>query len=120
IRCGGRYLVCQRKEDAAFPLKWEFAGGKVEPGEGAFPALQRELREELGIEVDWAKKLFEHSHIYGNQMKVDLKFYLVDRFAGEVTNKVFKEIRWVDLEGLKKLDFLEANQPLLRRLDEEI
>ena len=43
ICSGGRYLVCQRREDASFPLKWEFAGGKVEKGEGPLAALHREL-----------------------------------------------------------------------------
>ena len=47
----GRLLVCQRRPGGAFPLKWEFPGGKVEKGESDIDALRRELREELAVEV---------------------------------------------------------------------
>ena len=56
IQQGGRLLVCQRRRDGAFALKWEFPGGKVEPGETHEHGLRRELREELGIEAHMARK----------------------------------------------------------------
>ena len=45
----GRLLVCQRSADSAFPLKWEFPGGKVEPGERGKEALRRELRDRKSV-----------------------------------------------------------------------
>ena len=45
----GKILLAQRKEAASFALKWEFPGGKIEPGESPEEALERELQEELGI-----------------------------------------------------------------------
>ena len=48
---GREVLVCQRRPDQPMSLKWEFPGGKVEPGETAEAALARELNEELGIEA---------------------------------------------------------------------
>ena len=57
-------LVCQRRVGGSFPLKWEFPGGKVERGEGYFKALQRELTEELGIEIKSATEIFRHRYLY--------------------------------------------------------
>ena len=116
ICSGGRYLVCQRREDASFPLKWEFAGGKVEPGERPLAALQRELKEELGIEIGTATEMFRHSHVYGDHLKVNLMFFRVDRFTGVVTNNVFRQLHWVEPKLLGDLEFLEANGPLIQEL----
>jgi len=116
ICSGGRYLVCQRREDASFPLKWEFAGGKVEKGEGSLAALHRELKEELGIEFETATEIFRHSHVYGDHLKVNLIFFRVDQFTGVVTNNVFRQLHWVELKRLGDLEFLEANGPLIQKL----
>jgi len=113
---GSCLLVCQRGEDRAFPLKWEFPGGKVERGEGDRTALDRELREELGIEVRSAREIFRHRHIYPNQTEVELIFFHIDDYQGFVSNRAFREIRWVEVEGLKKLDFLDGDRPLIERL----
>ena len=51
IRQGDQFLICQRPADKPQGLLWEFAGGKVEPGESRQQALIRECREELGITV---------------------------------------------------------------------
>ncbi len=112
----GRYLVCQRREDAVFPLKWEFAGGKVEKGEVPFTALHRELKEELGIEIESATEILRHSHVYKDQFKVNLRFFQVDQFTGIVTNNVFRQLHWVKPKELADLEFLEANGPLIQKL----
>ncbi len=116
ICSGGRYLVCQRREDATFPLKWEFAGGKVEKGEGPLAALHRELKEELGIEIETAREIFRHSRVYGDHLKVNLVFFRVDHFTGVVTNNVFRQLHWVEPKRLDDLEFLEANGPLIQKL----
>ena len=81
---GNRLLVCQRKENGSFPLKWEFPGGKVERGEGYLVALCRELREELGIEVQSATEIFRHKHLYPDRTEVDLTFFRVDDYRENV------------------------------------
>jgi 8-oxo-dGTP diphosphatase len=111
-----RLLVCQRKENGPFPLKWEFPGGKVEKGESHETALRRELREELGIEICDLKQIFRHEHNYSNAVVVDLRFYRIDSFSGEIENRVFHHLRWTTLEDLPSFDFLEGDLPLVRLL----
>ena len=109
----GRLLVCQRRKESPFPLKWELPGGKVEGGEECLAALQRELKEELGIEVQSAKEVFRHNHLYPGGMAVRLTFFRVDRYQGEPANLVFRQIRWAEIQRLSKLDFLAGDLPLI-------
>jgi 8-oxo-dGTP diphosphatase len=111
-----RLLVCQRSPQSSFALKWEFPGGKVERGEGYEDALRRELREELGIEAHGLKEIFCHDHLYPEIAKVKLRFYRVLDYSGEVTNLVFQQIKWVPITELVRMDFLEADFPLVRKL----
>lgn len=113
---GSRVLVCQRSASGPYPLKWEFPGGKVEPGEGLFEALARELREELGIDVPAAGEIFRHSHTYREGASVELIFFRVDRYRGEITNRVFQDIRWAEISRLAEFDFLDGDLPLIERL----
>ncbi len=116
VHCDGRLLVCQRKRQGPFPLKWEFPGGKVEKGEDAQGALARELKEELAIEIYSAVEIFHHRHRYPNGLKVSLRFFRVDRYEGEPTNQSFHRICWIEPPKLGELDFLEGNWPLIERI----
>jgi 8-oxo-dGTP diphosphatase len=113
---GNRLLVCQRRENGSFPLKWEFPGGKVENGESYLTALRRELREELAIEVRSATEMFRHRHLYPGQLEVELIFFWLEDYSGVATNLAFQQIRWVDIHRLKELDFLEGDLPLIEKL----
>ena len=112
----GRLLGCQRRADGAFPLKWEFPGGKVEEGENDVAALTRELREELAIEVRCAKLIWQHDYSYPQGPWVSLRFYQLSEFDGEPQNLVFEKISWFDLADLEALDFLEGDRPLIVQL----
>lgn len=112
----GRVLVCQRSVNAAFPLKWEFPGGKVETGEPHEEALRRELREELRIEVETATKIYEHKHTYTGVSEVSLTFFRIDKYRGKVKNLIFKQIAWVEFNKLLEIDFLEGDLPLIEKL----
>ena len=111
-----RLLVCQRNADAAFPLKWEFPGGKVENGESDGDALRRELQEELGIQVQFMKQVFQHQHGYPNGPRVSLRFFAVYSYNGAIQNLVFQRITWASLTDLKRLEFLNGDRPLIDRL----
>lgn len=112
----GKVLICQRAQDQPMPLKWEFPGGKVEPGEEEPAALQRELREELGISATIEEKVTSIQHHYRKGGAVELHFYRVQDYEGELENRIFEQIRWVDRRDLPRFDFLDADHGLVRQL----
>jgi 8-oxo-dGTP diphosphatase len=113
---GNRVLVCQRREDGSFPLKWEFPGGKVELGESHEEALLRELKEELCIDAHDLKEIFRHRQPYPGAATVNLRFYKVGAFSGSIRNSVFQNIAWVLCRELAPLDWLDGDLPLVRYL----
>lgn len=112
----GKVLICQRTQHQPMALKWEFPGGKIEPGEQPKAALKRELEEELGISANIGDEVAQIRHQYRRGGVVELRFYEVHEFEGELENKIFKEIRWAELGDLPSYDFLEADLGLVRDL----
>jgi 8-oxo-dGTP diphosphatase len=113
----GRVLACQRKRTVRYPLKWEFPGGKIEPGETARDALVRELREELAIEAVPGELLLSHEWVYRNGSqnpeqdgRFHVTYFIVRSFAGEPLNHTFEDIRWVTPVTLQDMDILEGNR----------
>lgn len=113
---GDEVLICQRRPDQAMALKWEFPGGKMEPGESPEEALVRELKEELGITATVGTRVAHVRHAYRNGSSVDLQFFAVHRFEGEITNRIFNDLRWCTLRDLPGYDFLAADRGLVRDL----
>jgi 8-oxo-dGTP diphosphatase len=112
----GRLLVCQRRADREFPLKWEFPGGKVEEPEADIDALRRELREELTIEMGEAVLVYQHTHRYPEGPTVSLRFYFISAFDGDAQNVIFEKISWVKVADLAHIDFLEGDRPIIEKL----
>ena len=113
---GTQVLVCQRTKHQTMPLKWEFPGGKIEPGEQPADGLRRELEEELGILAHIGEEVAHIQHVYKNGGAVELRFFLVREYEGEVENRIFADVRWVERTELPGYDFLEADQELVRQI----
>ena len=112
----GKVLVCQRTRHQSMPLKWEFPGGKIEDGEQPRDALRRELEEELGIDAQIGEEVARIRHDYKNGGSVELRFYVVNEYTGEMENRIFKDVRWAKRSELPKYDFLEADLELVQDL----
>lgn len=97
-------------------LQWEFPGGKIEQGESAEQALARELNEELGITAKVGARVAHIRHNYRHGGAVDLQFFAVHEFSGELENRIFHQMRWVKLETLPEYDFLAADRDLVKDL----
>ena len=97
-------------------LKWEFPGGKIEAGESPEQALRRELDEELGIQASIGTRIAHLRHTYRNGGAVDLQFFAVHNFEGELVNQIFEDVRWAPLRDLPEYDFLAADRDLVRDL----
>jgi 8-oxo-dGTP diphosphatase len=113
---GGEVLICQRRPDQPMGLQWEFPGGKIEAGESPEQALARELREELGIEATIGPLITRIRHNYRHGGAVDLQFFAVRDYSGEMENRIFAQLRWARLEDLPEYDFLPADRGLIRDL----
>lgn len=111
IDAGGRVLVAERPQGKEFAGLWEFPGGKVEPDETPEVALARELREELGIEVDPASlaPVTFASEPRGERHLV-LLLYRCRDWLGEPQALDAAAIRWVDIDDLGALPMPPADR----------
>lgn len=108
-------LLAQRPDGKHMAGGWEFPGGKVEPAEDPFAGLQRELREEIGIEVIIARPLIAYEHTYPTR-RVLLDLWLVNRYTGEPQSLEGQPLQWVTLEALDTVGLLEADWPMIPAL----
>lgn len=109
-------LIGQRRADQAMALLWEFPGGKIEPGETPQQALVRELSEELGIQAEIGPAVTRIRHNYRHGGAVDLQFFSVRAFRGEIANQIYEQVRWVRLQDLPSYEFLAADRELVKAL----
>jgi 8-oxo-dGTP diphosphatase len=116
IERNGKLLVCQRTRHQTMPLKWEFPGGKIEEGEQPRDALRRELEEELGIHAKIGHEIARVQHTYPNGAAVELRFFIVREYEGEIENRIFRDLQWSAPEALPSYDFLEADASLVKDL----
>jgi 8-oxo-dGTP diphosphatase len=111
----GKILACQRPRGDAYGLQWEFPGGKLEQGESLPDGLRRELFEELDIDAEIGDEVFRIRHRYPDRF-VEVAFFAVRAFRGEVKNKVFEAVEWAPRHNLNAYDFLAADRELVARI----
>ena len=112
----GLVLIARRKPGKHMGGKWEFPGGKIEEGEQPRDALRRELDEELGIDAKIGEEVARIRHEYKSGNSVELRFYVVHHYKGEIENRIFRDVRWSPRSELPSYDFLEADLTLVRDL----
>lgn len=115
VQPDGRVFLASRPEGKPYAGYWEFPGGKVEPGETPRQALERELQEELGIEVTeawpWLTREFDYPHAF-----VRLNFFRVTQWRGVLKSLEGQAFAWQDPAHLEVTPMLPANAPILRAL----
>jgi 8-oxo-dGTP diphosphatase len=110
----GRVLVAQRPAHKHLGLKWEFAGGKVEPGEPSEVAIVREIREELGCDIVIRRALPRFTHDYG-----DITIEMIPFVCALATDSGIPQAhehiaaRWVTPAELRMLDLAPADWPVV-------
>lgn len=117
IERNGRILIGQRKRGSKHSLKWEFPGGKIEPGETPREALARELREELAIQAVIGEEMDNYDFQYPGAPLTRLFFFHVTEFVGEPQNLDFEQIVWARRGVLSAYDFLEGDLAFIRKLE---
>lgn len=115
IRSDGAVLLARRPAGKAYAGYWEFPGGKIEPREPSAEALRREIREELGVEIEhayaWITRVFAYPHAL-----VRLHFYRVYRWRGEPRALEHDALAWQSPGAIDAEPLLPANGPVLRGL----
>ncbi len=118
---GNRFLIAQRKSDSRLEaLKWEFPGGKIEFTEDPPRALRREIREELGFEIDVGEIFCVSSHTYalpgGGAKHIMMLAYSCSHRRGEPEALDVNDFRWVTPEELDEFDLAAADHPVRDRI----
>ena len=112
-----KVLIGRRKEGDSMAHKWEFPGGKLEPGETPEVCLKRELCEELGIEAEIGRFYSSGTFMSGSPGGIELLAYEASyRATDTLVLNDHEEIRWVAPSELGEYDFPEADKPIVLKL----
>ena len=114
VRRDGQVMLCQRRPEVHNGLKWEFPGGKIEPGESPEAALARELREELDLQVQVGRVIDAVHHRYPDR-EVLVLFYDCRVAQGEPRTVDCNAIAWARPEALRGYDFAGADLAFVQR-----
>jgi 8-oxo-dGTP diphosphatase len=111
-----RFLLTRRLAGTHLEGRWEFPGGKCEPGEAHAAALARELLEELDVAIEVGPLILSTTHAYPEK-SIALHFYAA-RLLGTPVPQLGQEMRWVPREDLHRLDLPDADAALIALLQE--
>lgn len=108
----GEVLCALRSERMSLPGYWEFPGGKIEPGEEPRETLRREIREELGCEIDVGELVADATHAYPT-VQVRLRTYRARLAGGQPAPAEHEQLLWLPLSQLPTLNWAPADLPTL-------
>jgi 8-oxo-dGTP diphosphatase len=117
---GSQILLSQRSEQEHVPFKWQFPGGKAEPGESDESALHREIREELGIEILESTEIGRSIARYTPHEMTSITFYLIASYNGEIVQAEGQRLRWVDLCEPIPIDVIDANRHIFSLMSQRL
>lgn len=110
ISDGEKYLIARRSEKQGYANKWEFPGGKVEDGETDQEALQRELKEELDINIDVSSLLDTTSYYEKDKNRIiSLNVYNASIQSGSIRPKENQTVAWKTIDELENLDWINSD-----------
>jgi 8-oxo-dGTP diphosphatase len=117
VACGiierdGLILAARRSPSKSLPLKWEFPGGKMNPGESAEACVKREILEEMGVAIDIRAALPPSTHHYAD-FSVTLYPLICTIVSGKISLNEHAAVKWLSPEDLYSLDWAEADFPVL-------
>jgi 8-oxo-dGTP diphosphatase len=119
IERDGLVLSARRSASMNLPLKWEFPGGKVEPGEQLEDCLRRELVEEMGVHIEVGRPLTPATHYYPT-LTVTLYPYVCSIVSGEITLYEHSAITWLPAETMHQLDWADADFPIIAEYQQSL
>jgi 8-oxo-dGTP diphosphatase len=110
-----RVLIAKRKAGGDLGGKWEFPGGKVEPGEGDKDALIREYLEELAVPVEVGSFIDQAAFQHG-ETHFTLRAYAIKLLSEDFSSREHSEYRWAGAGELDGLDFAESDRLLFPKV----
>ena len=120
IYCDNKILCTQRdkSKNDEVSYKWEFPGGKIESGETREEALKREIKEELGIDINIQNFFMEVVYDYP-LFKLKMYTYVCSTQTEDIELMVHKDYKWLFNHQLNTLDWAPADKPIIDRLTSE-
>ena len=115
ITIDNKILAVQRSRIMSLPMKWEFPGGKIEPAETEMECIQREIREELNIEIKLVDRLVPSIYRYPT-FTIELIPYTANYVSGELRLKEHNNYVLMNRHELDTLDWAEADIPIVQEV----
>ncbi|MTI83268.1 MAG: (deoxy)nucleoside triphosphate pyrophosphohydrolase [Firmicutes bacterium] len=115
IEKNGKILVTQRPRTDKLGLKWEFPGGKIEPGETPEQCLVREIKEELNLDIKITGHFMNSTYKYETG-EIELICYFAEITAGEIKLNFHEAAKWTEKGKLNEFDFAPADIPVGQKI----
>jgi len=115
----GKILIDRRKQEGLLGGLWEFPGGKIEPGESVEDCVRREIKEELGIEIEVGDRLITINHAY-THFKVTLNVFNCKHISGTPQPIECDEVKWVTLDEIEDYPFPKANGQIIEAMKAQV